>query len=389
MSETPATPEAETPSAAPNTPPTPPATDAASEPSSSEPSGDSELGQALKEQELSIRALIEAGAHYGHQPGRWNPLMRSYIFGERNGTHIIDLDQTLPLLREALDFLRETTAAGGHVLFVGTKRQAQASIMTEARRAGQHYVNNRWLGGMLTNWKTVKKSIDRYNEYLDVLGNEEKRAELSKKEQAAMQRQVEKYSKSLEGLRRMDRIPDAIFVVDVGKESIAVQEAKRLHIPIVGIVDTNNSPRDIDFVVPGNDDALRAIDLYCTAAANACREGYEQHQAELVAQRRDQPAPSRGESGPKTGRRVVEIKQAPRRSRGQSGGGAGGGKSYSAGGGKGEGAAPAKEAAPSSNAEAASGTPAAPTAAGADAAPPADVGQAEAPAPKKDEGGES
>ena len=258
--------------------------------------------------------------------------MRSYIFGERNGTHIIDLDQTLPLLKEGLDFLRETTAAGGSVLFVGTKRQAQASIMTEARRAGQHYVNNRWLGGMLTNWKTVKKSIDRYNQYLDILGNEEKRAELSKKEQASMQRAVDKYAKSLEGIRLMDRQPDAIFIIDVGKESIAVQEAKRLHIPIIGIVDTNNSPRDIDLVVPGNDDALRAIDLYCVAAANACREGYDQHQQELVAQRSSQPQKPAGGDGAASGRRVVEIKQQPRRSRGaRDGERSGGGKSYSGG----------------------------------------------------------
>lgn len=335
MSDTPATPEAVTPAAA---------TDAASVPSAAAPAdaaaapadaeagtGSGELEEALKEQEISIRSLIEAGAHYGHQPGRWNPLMRSYIFGERNGTHIIDLDQTLPMFKEALDFLRETTAAGGSVLFVGTKRQAQGSIMLEAKRAKQHYVNNRWLGGMLTNWKTVKKSIDRYNLYLETLGNEEKRNELSKKEQASMSRQVEKYAKSLEGIRGMERPPNAIFIIDVGKESIAVQEGKRLNIPIIGIVDTNNSPRDIDLVVPGNDDALRAIDLYCTAAANACREGYLQHQAELVAQKRDKPAPAKAEAGSATGRRVVEIKQQPRRGRSQGTGSAGGGKSYSAG----------------------------------------------------------
>ncbi|MBJ17831.1 MAG: 30S ribosomal protein S2 [bacterium] len=330
MSETPATPEAEPIPAA--------AADAAVAPAApaTPSSKESELGEALKEQEISIRSLIEAGCHYGHQPSRWNPLMRSFIFGERNGTHIIDLDQTLPMFREALDFLRETTAAGGAVLFVGTKRQAQGSIMLEAKRAGQHYVNNRWLGGMLTNWKTVKKSIDRYNQYLEILGNEEKCAELSKKEQASMSRQVEKYAKSLEGIRAMQRPPDAVFVIDVGKESIAVQEAKRLHIPIVGVVDSNCNPRGIDFVVPGNDDALRAIDLYCTAIANACREGYAQHQAELVSQRKDESTPPKADGGPATGRRVVEIKQQPRRGRGQGGSPAGGGKAYSAGGAKGD-----------------------------------------------------
>ena len=316
MSETPA-PPADTPTPA-ATPAAPEAAAAAASSSADAPSKtESELGAALKEQELSIHALIEAGVHYGHQPGRWNPLMRSFIFGERNGTHIIDLDQTLPLLKDGPNFLRETTAAGGKVLFIGTKRQAQGAIQLEANRAGQYYVNNRWLGGMLTNWKTVKKSIDRYNQYIDTLGNEEKREELSKKEQASMTRAVEKYAKSLKGIRKMDRVPDAVFIVDTGKESIAVTEAKRLHIPIVGIVDTNNSPRDIDFIVPGNDDALRAIDLYCTAAANACREGYEQHQAELVAQRREKPAPTKGEGGPASGRRVVEIKQQPRRGRNQ------------------------------------------------------------------------
>ena len=325
MSDSPATPEAAA------TPTAPPASAAASSASSEMKS---ELGEALKEQELSVRALLEAGVHFGHQPGRWNPLMRPYIFGERNGTHIIDLDQTMPLLTDALDFLRETTAAGGKVLFVGTKRQASGPIMMEAKRAGQYFVNNRWLGGMLTNWKTVKKSIDRYNNYIEILGSEDKKAELSKKELSSMTRQVEKYDKSLSGIRSMGRVPDAIFIVDVGKEAIAVSEAARLHIPIIGIVDTNCSPRKIDFVVPGNDDAIRAIDLFCTAAANACRQGFEKHQAELIAKKKDEPVKAKSDGGPKSGRRVVEIKQQPRRGRSQ--GAAGGGKSYSAGGAKGE-----------------------------------------------------
>jgi small subunit ribosomal protein S2 len=345
MSETPATPEAV---AAPVAP--------IDSNGSAKAETKSELAEALKEQELSIRSLLEAGVHYGHQPGRWNPLMRSYIFGERNGTHIIDLDQTLPLLKDALDFLRETTAAGGKVLFVGTKRQAAGPVMMEARRAGQYYVNNRWLGGMLTNWKTVKKSIDRYNQYTEVLGSEDKKAELSKKELSSMTRQVEKYDKSLEGIRAMDRTPDAVFIIDVGKESIAVHEANRLHIPIVGIVDTNCSPRGIDLVVPGNDDAIRAIDLFCTLAANACGEGAALHQAELVAQKRDEPARAPTDAGPKSGRRVVEIKQQPRRGRSQ--GSAGGGKSYSAGGGKGDEAGP-KASAPAAASKAASPAPAA------------------------------
>ena len=308
----------------------------------------SKLGEALKEQDLSIRALLEAGVHFGHQPGRWNPLMKPYIFGERNGTHILDLDQTLPMLKDALDFLRETTAAGGTVLFVGTKRQAAGPIMMEAKRAGQFYINNRWLGGMLTNWKTVKKSIDRYNQYIEILGSEDKKAELSKKELSRLTRQVEKYDKSLAGIRSMQRVPDAIFIVDVGKEAIAVSEGSRLNIPIIGIVDSNCSPRKIDFVVPGNDDAIRAIDLFCTAAANACREGFEKHQAELVAQKKNAPekAKAKSDAAPKSGRRVVEIKQQPRRGRGQ--GAAGGGKSYSAGRAEG-GAAKSKSIAPAAS----------------------------------------
>ncbi len=380
MSDTPATPEAADPAAAaapaistPTTPAAPEATQgtaATTAEPTPEPTMESALASSSKEQEVSVRSLLESGAHFGHQPGRWNPLMKPYIFGERNGTHIIDLDQSLPMFKEALDFLRETTAAGGSVLFVGTKRQAAAPLMLEAKRAGQHYVNNRWLGGMLTNWKTVKKSIDRYNNYLEVLGSEEKREELSKKEQSSMQRQVEKYEKSLEGIRSMSRLPDAIFIIDTGKESIAVQEARRLHIPIVGIVDTNNSPRYIDFVVPGNDDAIRSIDLYCTAVANACREGWEQHQAALVSQRKNTPTADRSaDAGNKTGRRVVEIKQQPRRGRGQGERSAGGGKSYSAGSDKPEDAPatptvtvkPAAAAAPSKPAAAAAAaTPAAP-----------------------------
>jgi small subunit ribosomal protein S2 len=348
MSETTAPEAASTSPAPPTAAPTPAATETASE------SAQGDLSQQLKEQDLSIRALFEAGVHYGHQPGRWNPLMRSYIFGERNGTHIIDLDQSLPLLEEALGFLRDTTAAGGKVLFVGTKRQAAAPIMTEAKRSNQHYVNNRWLGGMLTNWKTVKKSIDRYNSYLEILADEDKKAELSKKELAAMTRQVEKYSKSLEGIRNMDKPPEAIFVIDVGKESIAVSEAKRLHIPIIGIVDTNCSPRDVDFVVPGNDDAIRAIDLYCVAVANACREGDDQHQAELISQKSAAPADEKRDAGPKSGRRVVEIKQQPRRGRNAAASSAGGGKSYSAGGGK---EPDAKPAAAGASPEAAPATP--------------------------------
>jgi len=276
------------------------------------------MAEALKGQPLDVRALLEAGVHFGHQTRRWNPRMEPYIFGERDGIHIIDLDLTLPRLQKALDFLREAVASGGKVLFVGTKRQAAAPVESEARRGGQFYVNNRWLGGMLTNFRTVKKSIDRYKEMLAVLDDEEKLAELSKKERARINREVNKYRRSLEGIKEMTRLPDAVFLIDVSCEEIAVSEARRLGIPIVAVVDTNCDPEGIDFVVPGNDDAIRAIHLYCARAADACVEGArifnERVQAEKTAEAERRPeaqAPT-----PSTGRVVVEIKQPPRRGRG-------------------------------------------------------------------------
>ena len=268
--------------------------------------------------ELGIRSLLEAGAHFGHLTRRWNPQMRHYIFGVRNGTHILDLDQTLPMFQKGLDFIRETTASGGHVLFVATKRQASSIMQAEAERCGQYYVNNRWLGGMLTNWKTVKKSIETFKSLLEILNDEERRAAHSKKELARIGRLCDKYKKSLDGIKNMQRIPDALFVVDVGREAIAVSEARRLSIPIVAVVDSNCSPVGIDYVVPGNDDATRAIELYCRCVADACLEGTALHQEQLLQQRREEPEADR----PKVagGRRVVEIKQAPRRGRGSSGG---------------------------------------------------------------------
>jgi len=167
--------------------------------------------------DVTIRDLLDAGVHFGHQTQRWNPRMKSFLFGERNGVHIIDLDQTLPRFEAALDFVRETTASGGKVLFVGTKRQAQAPIQLEAQRAGQYYVNNRWLGGMLTNFKTVKKSIERFKQLLEIVADEAKVAEFPKKELSRINRQIEKYKKSLDGIREMTRLPDVVFVVDVSK----------------------------------------------------------------------------------------------------------------------------------------------------------------------------
>jgi small subunit ribosomal protein S2 len=263
---------------------------------------------------LTVRALLEAGAHFGHQTGRWNPAMRPYLFGDRNGIHIIDLDQTLERFQLALDFLRETCAAGGKILMVGTKRQAQAPIEIEARRAGQFWVNKRWLGGMLTNFRTVKKSIDRFKQMLALVDDPEKVAEISKRELSQIQRQIEKYRRSLDGIRDMTRLPAALFVIDVSCEHIAVSEARRLGIPVVAIVDSNCSPEGVDLVIPGNDDAIRAIMLYCVRVADACLEGAAVHQERIQADEATRPKAAERAAGPVTGRKVVEITQPPRRS---------------------------------------------------------------------------
>jgi small subunit ribosomal protein S2 len=268
--------------------------------------------------ELSVRSLLEAGAHFGHQTRRWDPRMKPFIFGERHGVHILDLDQTAVRFRAALDFLRETVASGGKVLFVGTKRQAQAPIKLEAESCKQFYVNNRWLGGMLTNFRTVKRSIERFKDHLALVGDEEKANELSKKELSRITRSIAKYEKSLEGIKEMSRLPDALFVIDVTKEHIALSEAQRLGIPIVAIVDSNANPEGIDYVIPANDDAIRALNLYCGLVADACREGAELHNERVQSEVSEQAAGRRAEA-PSTGRRVVEIKQPPRRGRGAGG----------------------------------------------------------------------
>jgi small subunit ribosomal protein S2 len=219
-----------------------------------------------------MKELLEAGVHFGHQTKRWNPKMKKYIFGKRNGIYIIDLQKTLKLFKEASAFIADLASAGKRVLFVGTKRQAQDAILEEANRCGMFYVNNRWLGGTLTNFTTVRKSIERLKELEAVLGDTEK--ELSKKERAALDREREKLQKNLIGIREMDSLPDALFVIDPKKEYIAVKEAKKLKIPVVAIVDTNCDPEDIDHVIPGNDDAIRAIRLFTQKVADAVLEGY-------------------------------------------------------------------------------------------------------------------
>ena len=220
---------------------------------------------------VTMQQLIEAGAHFGHQTHRWNPRMKPYIFGERNGIHILDLSQTVPLFARALDFVSATAAAGGKVLFVGTKRQAQAAVAEAARASGQHFVNHRWLGGMLTNWKTISNSIKRMKTLEEQLSGDH--AGLTKKEVLQLTRERDKLEASLGGIRDMGGIPDVMFVIDANKEMLAIKEANTLGIPVVAILDSNVSPDGIAFPVPGNDDASRAIRLYCDAIAAAATRG--------------------------------------------------------------------------------------------------------------------
>jgi small subunit ribosomal protein S2 len=220
---------------------------------------------------VTMHQLIEAGAHFGHQTHRWNPRMKPYIFGERNGIHILDLSQTVPLMARALDFVSSTVAAGGKVLFVGTKRQAQDPIAEAARRSGQHFVNHRWLGGMLTNWKTISGSIKRLKTLEEKLSGDTHG--FTKKEVLQMTRERDKLELSLGGIRDLGGIPDVMFVIDANKEELAIKEANVLGIPVVAILDSNVDPSGIAFPVPANDDASRAIRLYCDAVATAATKG--------------------------------------------------------------------------------------------------------------------
>ena len=229
--------------------------------------------------EFSMRQLLEAGVHFGHQTHRWDPKMKSYIFGDRNGIHILDLSQTVPLLHQALVKVRDVVAGGGRVLFVGTKRQAQAPIAEAASRCAQYYMNVRWLGGTLTNWETISDSIRRLKTLEERLASPD--SGFTKKELLDLTRQRDKLEASLGGIREMGGLPDVMFVIDVKKEAIAIQEAKKLGIPVVAVVDTNCSPDNIDYVIPGNDDASRAIALYCNLVADAVIDDIGEGQAAL------------------------------------------------------------------------------------------------------------
>ena len=221
--------------------------------------------------EFSMRQLLEAGVHFGHQTQRWNPKMQNYIYGSRNGIHIMDLTQTVPMLDQSLQIIRDTVAKGGRVLFVGTKRQAAKPIADAAERCAQYYMNHRWLGGTLTNWQTVSKSISRLKAIDEASANGFEG--LTKKERLGMEREQGKLEASLGGIREMGGVPDLLFVIDVNKEDLAIAEAKKLGIPVVAIVDTNCSPDGVDYIIPGNDDAARAIALYCDLASRAALDG--------------------------------------------------------------------------------------------------------------------
>ncbi|MCB1529837.1 MAG: 30S ribosomal protein S2 [Rhodospirillales bacterium] len=231
---------------------------------------------------VNMRQLLEAGVHFGHHTRRWNPRMRPFIFGVRNNVHIIDLQQTVPMMNTALKTLRDIVAKGGRVLFVGTKRQAQARVAESAKRCGQYYVNHRWLGGMMTNWQTISKSIARLRELDALLAKED--TGLTKKETLMMKRERDKLDLALGGIKDMGGKPDALFVIDVTKEDIAIQEAGTLGIPVFAILDTNANPEGVTFPVPGNDDAMRAIELYCDLFSEAVLDGL---QAEVSAVQKD------------------------------------------------------------------------------------------------------
>ena len=221
---------------------------------------------------IAMKDLLEAGVHFGHQTKRWNPKMKPFIFGERNGIYIIDLGRTSKLYREAADFISNVASQGGTVLFVGTKRQAQDAIAEEAQRSGMYFVNQRWLGGLLTNFSTIQRSLARLRE-LEAMTTDGRYETLSKKEIARLDKERRKLAKNLDGIRGMSRLPDAIFIVDTRHEQIAVDEARKLKIPVVGVVDTNCDPDQVDYVIPGNDDALRSIRLFAAGIADAILSG--------------------------------------------------------------------------------------------------------------------
>lgn len=243
-----------------------------------------------------MKNLLEAGVHFGHETKRWNPKMKKYIFGEKNGIYIIDLSKTEDAIKKACDFLKSVASSGGYILFVGTKKQAQEIIKEEASRCGMFYVNQRWLGGMLTNFQTIKKSIRRLEE-LERLKEDGTFAKLSKKETSKLNKEMYKLNKNLEGVRAMDKLPKAVFVVDSKKEDIAVKEARILKIPVVALVDTNSDPDMVDYIIPGNDDAIRSIKLVTATIADCLTEGKQAFAASVAKAKAEAEAEAEEEEG--------------------------------------------------------------------------------------------
>jgi small subunit ribosomal protein S2 len=249
---------------------------------------------------IALKDLLEAGVHFGHQTKRWNPKMKAYIFGERNGIYIIDLAKTAKLFRDAEQFTINLASEGRTVLFVGTKRQAQDAVAEEAQRCGMFFVNQRWLGGLLTNFSTIQRSLGRLRD-LEAMETDGRYDTLSKKEISQLEKEKRKLQKNLEGIRNMSRLPDALFVVDTRKEKIAVDEARKLKIPVIGVVDTNCDPDEVDYVIPGNDDALRAIRLFASRIADAVLSGRGVREAAQADE---------GDEGEDRGRRARAVRQS-------------------------------------------------------------------------------
>ena len=269
--------------------------------------------------DVSMRQMLEAGVHFGHQTRFWNPKMAPFIFGDRNKIHILNLEKTLPLYDDAMHFISKLVSNRGRIMFVGTKRAAQKVVSEEAGRCGMPYVDHRWLGGMLTNFKTVKNSIKRLKE-LEAMESEGRMGQFSKKEALTMTRELTKLDRSLGGIKNMNGLPDAIFVIDVGHEKIAIAEAKKLGIPVIGVVDSNNSPDNVDYVIPGNDDAIRAITLYAQGVSRAILLGQESLAKNPGAAAEDKPAKKKiakkktvvKKAAPKSEEPNVEAKAEPK-----------------------------------------------------------------------------
>ncbi|MBW2416326.1 MAG: 30S ribosomal protein S2, partial [Deltaproteobacteria bacterium] len=264
---------------------------------------------------VTMRELLDAGVHFGHQTRRWHPHMKPYLYGERNGIHIIDLQESLPRFKGALEFVVDSVTHGATVLFVGTKRQAQDIVAEMARSCDMPFVHRRWLGGMLTNFRTIRKGVDRMKELTEMLGSEEGVDALSKKDRSKLTREHRKLMTAFEGIQDMERLPDIMFIIDIRKETIALAEARRLGIPVIAVVDSNCNPDGVDYPIPGNDDAIRAISLYLEKTAEACRLGREAFNERIVAEGKAaaQATTESEEAVPAVGKRVVEITQPARR----------------------------------------------------------------------------